>query len=59
MIVVLKDFVGPLANGSSNPDKGLHEAFVEKDELDISIYHQAYWAHLISVQFHPFTKLTY
>ena len=48
MIVVLNDFVGPLSTSTFNPDKGLFEAFVETNDLDMSIYHQSYWAHLIS-----------
>lgn len=50
MIVVVKDFVGPLAKIATHPDAtlpGFEEATVLTEQLDITVYHERYFRQLI------------
>ena len=49
-IVVLKDFVGPIAKPFSDfPDEGLLEGFIEVGTSDITVYHLNHWRYLLAV----------
>lgn len=50
MIVVVKDFVGPLVKIATHPGAtlpGFEESLVASARLDVTIYHVDYWRQLI------------